>query len=164
MLLYFIKPMKRLLPCALLLVSCSKVTVYTAPEKPQTNPPAQSVQIPPPSPPSIPTRQLSPFERIAEIEKELAAPLTGQPDDADRRAQLRAERDALTGRPSGVAVQLAPSAPAQNRATGVIVARDSQGQAGQNRLGFQALTPSEKKDYFKILRLARPDIVIEDRR
>jgi len=160
--------MKTLIPCALLLVACSRVNVYTAPEKPQTAPPAQSVQIPaqipPPSPPSIPSRSLNPFERIAEIEKELAAPLTGQPDDADRRAQLRAERDALTGRPSRVAVQLPPLAPAQNHATGIIVADDPQGDAGRNRLGFEALTPSEKKDYFKTLRLSRPDIVIEDRR
>jgi hypothetical protein len=154
--------MKILMPCALLLVACSRVNVYTSAEKPQ--PPIQTVQIPQPPPPSIPPRLLSPFERSAEIEKELAAPLTGHPDDSDRRAQLRAERDALTGRPSHVAMRLAPPAPAQNRATGIIVARDSQGEAGRNRLGFQGLTPSEKKDYFKTLRLSRPDILIEDRR
>jgi len=156
--------MKRLIPCALLLVACSKVNVYTSAERPQNTAPSQVVQIPQAASPPVSVHPLSTFERIAEIDKQLAAPLTGTPEDSDRRAQLRAERDALTGRPSRVAVQLPLPAPAQNRATGVIVARDSQGEAGQNRLGFQALTPSEKKDYFKTLRLSRPDIAIEDRR
>jgi hypothetical protein len=36
-------------------------------------------------------------ERIAEIDALLARPPSGSPDDADRRAVLRAERDALSG-------------------------------------------------------------------
>jgi hypothetical protein len=36
-------------------------------------------------------------ERIAEIDSFLAVPPSGTPDDADRRAALRAERDALSG-------------------------------------------------------------------
>jgi hypothetical protein len=36
-------------------------------------------------------------ERVAEIDSLLAVPPSGSPDDADRRASLRAERDALSG-------------------------------------------------------------------
>ncbi len=36
-------------------------------------------------------------ERVAEIDRALAAPLTGTPEDSDRRAALRAERNALLG-------------------------------------------------------------------
>jgi hypothetical protein len=39
----------------------------------------------------------SPMERIAEIDVLLAVPPNGSPNDADRRAALRAERDALSG-------------------------------------------------------------------
>ena len=39
----------------------------------------------------------APAERIAEIDRLLAAPFTGTPEDADRRGALRAERAALAG-------------------------------------------------------------------
>jgi hypothetical protein len=161
---------KALIPCALLLGACSKVDVYTAAERPQPTP--ISTQIVQPPPPLVPTRPPSTLERIAEIDKQLAAPLTGKTEDAELRAQLRAERDALTGRfsltanPSWrVSVPSTPQPPAgRNAATGIIIAPDSQGNSGKSRLGWESLTPSEKKDYLKLNRAARPDILIEDRR
>src|SRR4029077_19095478 len=67
------------------MTACNKVSVYTTAEKPQTAPiPNQIVQSPPLSPPGRPP---STQERIAEIEKELAAPLTGKPGDAHNCVQ-----------------------------------------------------------------------------
>ena len=57
----------------------------------------QTTAAPPQSPPTV--RQLTTTERIAEIDRELAAPLTGTPEDASRRTALRAERSALAGEP-----------------------------------------------------------------
>jgi hypothetical protein len=57
----------------------------------------QTTAAPPQSPPTA--RQLTTTERIAEIDRELAAPLTGTPEDASRRTALRAERSALAGEP-----------------------------------------------------------------
>jgi hypothetical protein len=76
--------------CALLAVcafgplGCSKVDVAPSPNQPLT-----VVE------PSAPPAKQTPAERIAEIERLLAAPLTGTTEDANRRATLRAERDAL---------------------------------------------------------------------
>jgi hypothetical protein len=167
--------MKKFLPFVLMLVGCSRVNVYTTADKPSlpvATPSPIVVQVP------APVRQPSRIERIAEIDKQLAAPLSGAPDDADRRAQLRAERDSLTGvshvdrltRPRGFAVQMQQNVNPvqQNSAASVptaIVARDSQGESGQNRLGWwESLSPSQKQDYLKVMRVARPDILIQDNR
>jgi len=117
-------------------------------------------------------RPLSTLERIAEIDKQLAAPLTGAPDDADRRAQLRAERDALAGHSSMNANRrtqvVAPSQPGPQNSH-IIVARDTQRSSGDyvgnNRwVGWEGLTPSEKKERLKLIRTQRPDVVIDDYR
>jgi hypothetical protein len=150
---------------ASLVAACNKVNVYTTTEKPQpTTSPNQIVQTPSFS---LASRPPSAQERIAEIEKELAAPLSGKPDDADHRAQLRAERDALIGQSTmNSTARSAPaftaSATARNPATGIIVAPDT--QAGTNRLGWEGLAPSEKKDYLRLIRATRPGIVIQDDR
>jgi hypothetical protein len=46
-------------------------------------------------PVQVQPQKQTPAERIAEIEQLLSTPLTGEADDADFRASLRAERDAL---------------------------------------------------------------------
>src|SRR2546430_17081061 len=65
------------------LTSCSKSSVNVDRESPQ--------QI------TLSTTHQSTTERIAEIDRLLAAPLTGTPEDSDRRVALRAERNALAG-------------------------------------------------------------------
>jgi hypothetical protein len=166
--------MKRLLFCALIFTGCSKVNVYTTAQKPEPS----STQVQAPAAPLQPqSESASPqvfqnyapaktgIERVAEIDTQLAAPLTGNPDDADRRAQLRAERDALTGASRPVSQPSYASAPQpsyESHRTGIVVAPDS--QAGPNRLGWEALTPSEKKDYYKLIRLSRPNVLIQDNR
>lgn len=57
----------------------------------------QTTTAPPQPPPTA--HQLTATERIAEIDHELAAPLTGTPEGANRRSALRAERSALAGEP-----------------------------------------------------------------
>jgi hypothetical protein len=158
--------MKKLLFASLMaLTACSKVIVNAPPQKVESQPPPpQVVQVQAPSPP---VHIKTAVERIAEINRDLAAPLTGQPDDADRRAQLRAERDALSGRPSLVAYQPSyaaalQSAPAPNHNPGIVVAPDT--QAGPNRLGWQGLAPSEKKDYLRLIRATKPNVLIQDNR
>src|SRR5205814_9592195 len=56
-------------------------------------------------------------ERIAEIDRQLAAPLTGTPTDSDRRVALRAERNALTGRPGNQSYEVAQRTWAEAQAT-----------------------------------------------
>ena len=73
------------------LMSCSKATVDLdrASSHPDNRSELQLVQ--------YSASQQSTIERIAEIDRLLAAPLTGTPEDSDRRAALRAERNALLG-------------------------------------------------------------------
>jgi hypothetical protein len=50
----------------------------------------------------------------------------------------------------------------RNPATEIIVVPDT--QPGTHRLGWEGLAPSEKKDYLRLIRATRPDVIIEDRR
>ena len=71
------------------LSGCSKATVDLAAPNPQQTEMMQP-QV------AQATRQTI-TERIAEIDRLLAAPLKGTPEDSDRRVALRAERNALSG-------------------------------------------------------------------
>src|SRR5436190_1041554 len=88
------------------LSGCSKATVDLNPSQTETVQP----QIAQPSRQGI-------AERIAEIDRQLAAPLTGTPTDSDRRVALRAERNALTGRPGNQSYEVAQRTWAEAQAT-----------------------------------------------
>jgi hypothetical protein len=145
------------------LAGCSRAVV-TIPEKaivhePVPAAPVAAVQ------PAAPSQS----DRLVEIDRMLSAPLTGSPEDADRRSSLRAERTALvatgnyampvdqSARRSGNEivsrdahadfVNYAPP-PASNDQ--IVVAVDSQGRSGY--LPFlEGLTPSERHHYFQAL-------------
>src|SRR5450432_1555044 len=159
---------------AVSLAGCSKAVV-TMPERaivhqPMPAAPVAAVQAP---------AAQSQSDRIVEIDRMLSAPLTGSPEDADRRSSLRAERAALmasgnyamqadqSGRPAadnqseqpssgmvsraahGNVVNYAPPAPSNGP---IVVAVDSQGESGY--LPFlEGMTPSERLHYFQALRL-----------
>jgi len=72
-----------LIAMTIALTSCSKSSVNVDRESPQ--------QI------TLSATHQSTMERVAEIDRLLAAPLTGTPEDSDRRVALRAERNALVG-------------------------------------------------------------------
>jgi hypothetical protein len=105
-------------------------------------------------------------QRIVEIDRLLSAPLTGQTDDADQRATLRAERAALTGsynnngsRGHPVITRQQPEAPPQNQR--IVVARDSQGDHSPHQMSaLEAMTPTERARYYKELRLQNQSTVI----
>src|SRR5438270_9414237 len=88
------------------LTGCSKSTVNVGRENPEQSrvSPGQFVQ------PSQAHQIIT--ERIAEIDRILAAPLTGTPEDSDRRVALRAERNALAGNHTLISNQ--SSNPSQN--------------------------------------------------
>ena len=73
---------------AFCVLGCSKAVV----KMDRQNPPQETVQMVQ----SQPVQQTA-AERIAEIDRLLAAPLKGTPEDSDRRVALRAERNALLG-------------------------------------------------------------------
>lgn len=116
-------------------------------------------------------RRPSAADRVVEIDRLLAVPLTGRPEESDRRAALRAERDALVA--SGqVPYQLARprtvSAPPNNTVTRVAdgnvvnyaaptartapitVAPNSQ---STNLSFLEQMTPAERERYYKTIRL-----------
>jgi hypothetical protein len=116
-------------------------------------------------------RRQSPADRVVEIDRLLAVPLTGRPEESDRRAALRAEREALVA--SGqVPYQLARprtvSAPPNNTVTRVAdgnvvnyaapatrtapitVAPNSQ---STNLSFLEQMTPTERERYYKTIRL-----------
>ena len=105
-------------------------------------------------------------DRVVEIDRLLSAPLTGRPEDSDRRATLRAERVALTGvadpaqlMRSQPAVAAVANEPPRN--TSIVVARDSRGNHEPHQLsGVEAMTPSERKRYYEELRLRKPHVVV----
>jgi hypothetical protein len=156
---------------ALSLAGCSKAVV-TMPER-------TTVEQPMPAAPIaiIQARAQSQPDRILEIDRMLSAPLTGSPEDTDRRSALRAERAALvasrnyamqaddrqppdsqSGQPSslivsrdaqGNVVNYAASPPLNDR---IVVAVDSQGRSGYLPL-LEGMTPSERRHYFQAIRL-----------
>src|ERR1043166_4689069 len=91
--------MKRLLLIpALAICSCSKVDIQ--------NPPLMTQDVP-----VMQEAPKSPTDRIVEIDRLLSAPLTGTQQDADMRAPLRADRDALTGHSRVARQNVAPVMP-----------------------------------------------------
>ena len=100
------------------LTSCSKSTVNVGRENPEQSrvSPGQFVQ------PSQAHQIIT--ERIAEIDRILAAPLTGTPEDSDRRVALRAERNALAGNHTLISNQ--SSNPSQNVRADSQAGRDHQ--------------------------------------
>lgn len=126
------------------------------------------------------SRQTAAAKRIVEIDRLLAAPVTGRADDSDQRALLRAERAALVSSgqvPNGIHTQMANhdsygteysnptttvtrqhangdvvnySAGAPSQNGGVIVAPNSQA----SYLPFlEQMTPTERERYFRELRI-----------
>jgi hypothetical protein len=132
-------------------------------QQPMPAAPAATIQVP----------AQSQTDRIVEIDRMLSAPLTGSPEDADRRSALRAERNALmalgnysmqtdqagqqaTGCQSGQPnneivshdiVDYAPPPPSNSQ---IVVAVDSQGRSG-NLPFLEGMTPSERLHYFQAL-------------
>ena len=150
------------------LTGCSKVNITL--EKPKPAESASSVISPVVPQPLIATAsspgQHTAAERIAEIDGLLSAPLTGNPEDSDHRATLRAERATLIGSYQGfrsnvvnpASVQANQAAPAPNG--NIIIARDSNGEQGYLP-GLEGMIPSERARYLKFIRATRPAIVIE---
>ena len=134
--------MKRLLLLASLAIcGCSKVDIQ--------NPPLMAQEMPDPSQ-HQPVK--SSTDRIVEIDRLLSAPLTGTQQDADMRATLRAERDALTGHSRVVRQNVAPvmptyHAPAANQH--IVVAQDAQ---NRNLNYLEQMTPSERKRHLEEIR------------
>jgi hypothetical protein len=153
-------------------MGCSKSEVQVV--MPPTPPPAtNSVPL------TIPLRP-SAAERLVEIDRSLALPLTGRPDESDRRSLLRAEREALVASgqvPYRMQAQVAAnrnsavqSVPAnlptstQRLANGDIVnyaqpvsqngritiAPNSQ---TSNLSYLEQMTPTERERYYKAMRL-----------
>ncbi len=156
---------------AVSLAGCSKAVV-TLPERTIVHEPMPAVPVA-----TIQAPAQSQLDRVVEIDRMLSAPLTGSPEDADRRSALRAERAALvasgnysmqndqsgrqaadsqSGQPSrgmvsrnahGNVVNYAPPPPSNGE---IVVAIDSQGRSGY--LPFlEGLTPSERLHYFQAL-------------
>src|SRR5437868_11707716 len=120
------------------LTGCSKVNIEL--EKPKPTEVTSSVMSPVAPQPRIAIAsspaQPTAAERVAEIDRLLSAPLTGNPEDSDHRATLRAERATLIGSYQGfrsnvvnpASVQANQAAPAPNG--NIIIARDSNGEQG----------------------------------
>lgn len=155
----------------LLMGACSKTDVNMAAQpSPQPLVIAQS------------DRRPSAADRVVEIDRLLAVPLTGRPEESDRRAALRAEREALVA--SGqVPYQLARtrnvSAPPNNtvtriadgnvvhyaapttRTAPIIVAPNS---PSANLSFLEQMTPSERERYYKTIRLQNTQRIEVDAR
>jgi hypothetical protein len=116
-------------------------------------------------------------DRLVEIDRLLAAPLTGRPEESDQRFLLRAEREALiasgqtpyrmrTQSVAGRDLSIQPNAPTttQRLANGdvvnyatptsqngrITVAPDSQ---ASNLSYLEQMTPTERERYYKALRI-----------
>lgn len=97
-------------------------------------------------------------DRLVEIDRLLAVPLTGTPEESDRRAALRAERAALIA--SGQTPYRMPSqfvvggnsnyAAPTSRPGPITVAPNSQ---ARNLPYLEQMTPTEREHYYKTLRL-----------
>jgi hypothetical protein len=151
---------------ALGLAGCSKAVV-TIPERTTAQQPMPAAPVA-----TIQAPAQSQTDRLVEIDRMLSAPLTGLPEDADRRSALRAERAALmalgnyslqadqSGRPAadnrseqpsgemvsgdahGNVVSYGVPPPSNDQ---IVVADDSQGRSGY--LPFlEGMTPSERLD------------------
>lgn len=142
-------------------------------------------------PNGAPGRQTA-AERLVEIDRLLAAPVTGRSDDSDRRTLLRAERAALVASgqlpyrsqsyfaanhnqtvqgnpPLATVTKRAPNgdllnyAPAPAQSGRIVVAPNSQ---DRNLSPLEQMTPTERERYYKALRLqntSRIDVNIRRR-
>jgi hypothetical protein len=132
--------MKRLLLIpALAICSCSKVDIQ--------NPPLMTQDVP-----VMQEAPKSPTDRIVEIDRLLSAPLTGTQQDADMRATLRAERDALTGHSRVARQNVAPVLPTYHEPAAnqhIVVAQDAQ---NRNLNYLEQMTPSERKRHLEEIR------------
>ena len=116
-------------------------------------------------------RRQSAADRVVEIDRLLAVPLTGRPEESDRRAALRAEREALVASgqvPYQLARTRSVSAPPNNTVTRtsngnvvhyaapttrtepITVAPNSQ---STNLSFLEQMTPAERERYYKTIRL-----------
>ena len=116
-------------------------------------------------------RRPSAADRVVEIDRLLAMPLTGRPEESDRRAALRAEREALVASgqvPYQLARPRSVSPPPNNtvtriadgnvvhyaapttRTAPIIVAPNS---PSANLPFLEQMTPSERERYYKTIRL-----------
>jgi hypothetical protein len=171
---------------ALFAAGCSRTDVQVM--APPVAPPALSTTA---LPNGAPSRQTA-AERLVEIDRLLAAPITGRSDDSDRRTLLRAERAALVASgqlpyrahsqfatngsqtvqgnpPSATVTKRAPNgdllnyAPAPAQTGRIVVAPNSQ---DRNLSPLEQMTPTERERYYKALRLqntSRIDVNIRRR-
>jgi hypothetical protein len=130
--------MKRLLLLASLAIcSCSKVDI--------NNPPLDNSE-------AVQQPVKSSTDRIVEIDRLLSAPLTGTQQDADMRATLRAERDALTGHSRVARQNVAPVLPTYHEPAAnqhIVVAQDAQ---NRNLNYLEQMTPTERKHHLEEIR------------
>lgn len=99
-------------------------------------------------------------DRIVEIDRLLSAPLTGTQQDADMRATLRAERDALTGRSRVTRQNVAPVMPVHSQPAGnqhIVVAPDAR---NTNLNYLEQMTPTERKRHLEEIRALRTRTVV----
>lgn len=158
---------------ALFAVGCSRTDVQVMAAPPAPPPASLRTALP-----NAPGRQTA-AERLVEIDRLLAAPVTGRSDDSDQRALLRAERAALvasgqlpyrthsqfaTNRsqpvegnpPLATITKRAPNgdllnyAPAPAQTGRIVVAPNSQ---DRNLSPLEQMTPTERERYYKALRL-----------
>jgi hypothetical protein len=133
---------------AVKLAACSKVdvAVEACPQLPRDSVATQTTATAPAA------------KRIVEIDRLLSLPLTGAPEDADRRATLRAERAALadpyalTSTIQTVQTPRRREYPASTNQ--IVVAGDSRGNHEPSRISpLEAMTPTERERYYRELKL-----------
>jgi hypothetical protein len=159
---------------ALFAVGCSKTDVQVMAAPPAPPPALVTTTLPN----GAPNRQTA-AERLVEIDRLLAAPVTGRSDDSDQRTLLRAERAALVASgqipyrwqsqfatngnqtaqgnpPLATVTKRAPNgdfvnyAPTTAQTGRIVVAPNSQ---DRNLSPLEQMTPMERERYYKALRL-----------
>jgi len=149
---------------------CSKSNESTSREVAPA-PLVAAATVPAPAPVPIATpiataKQPTAAERLVEIDRLLARPLTGTPESADERTLLRAERAALIS--SGqVPPQSSDPAPAQSSPAPVVQYSGTDAPNGQIAIAtsssslpfLEQMTPSERDHYFQELWLQNGSFV-----
>ncbi|HEX4667624.1 MAG TPA: hypothetical protein VH207_13590 [Chthoniobacterales bacterium] len=152
---------------------CSKSDTATSRDVERASLAAATIPAPAPASiaPSATPKPLTAAERMVEIDRLLARPLTGTPESADERTLLRAERAALISsgqvpfqsgsQLTGEAVQPNSAPTEQHSATAasgdqIVIATNSQATS----LPFlEQLTPTERDHYFQELWLQNGNFV-----
>jgi hypothetical protein len=148
---------------ALFLTSCSKTDVNV-----MTRPSPEPIVVAP-----APEQRKSAADRVVAIDRLLAVPLTGTPEESDRRAALRAEREALVASgqvpyqlvshnqaryvptpPNNTVTRAANGnvvhyAAPQTRTEPIVVAPNSQ---AKNLSYIEQMTPTEREHYYKTIK------------